>query len=102
MKEIRKTFPQLTENDVRSTSMGASGKDILLSESALSLFPFAVECKNRKSMAVYADFAQCVANSEPPKALPLLVIKANYEEPLAIVKLTDFMEIIQRASKQSN
>lgn len=82
--------------------MGASGRDILLSESALSVFPFAVECKNRKQLSIYADFKQCSANAEPPKALPLLVVKANYEEPLAIVKLTDFMELVKRGNFKSN
>ncbi len=43
---ILETFSELEEDDVRSTSMGASGEDVLLSPLARKKFPFSVECKN--------------------------------------------------------
>ena len=46
--DIINTF-KLTENDVRSTSMGAKGCDILLSENARINFPYAIECKSQEN-----------------------------------------------------
>ena len=44
---ILETFKQLEPDDVRSTTMGDSGEDVLLSPAARKLFPFSVECKNQ-------------------------------------------------------
>lgn len=89
--EILKAFPQLTDKDVRSTSMGNQGVDVQLSQHALQLFPYFVECKSRKSFALYRDFQQAMGNTE--NGMPLLVIKQNRSPPLAIVTLDHFMEL---------
>lgn len=94
---ILEAFPDLTDRDVKSTSMGASGVDVLLSEVAVHRFPYSIECKNRASMAIYdlwADTTDNVADSTHP----LLVVKANGKEPLAVVSLQHFMELASARS----
>ncbi len=61
-QKIRETL-DLPEEDVRSTSMGAPGVDILFSEKALEKFPFAVECKNQEALNVWKMMEQAEANS---------------------------------------
>lgn len=61
-QKIRETL-NLPEEDVRSTSMGAPGVDILFSEKALEKFPFAVECKNQEALNVWKMMEQAEANS---------------------------------------
>ena len=61
-QKIRETL-DLPEEDVRSTSMGAPGVDILFSEKALEKFPFAVECKNQETLNVWKMMEQAEANS---------------------------------------
>jgi hypothetical protein len=78
--------------------MGAAGRDVLLSPAALASFPFAVECKSYARVAVYSWFDQCINNAD--ESTPLLIIKQNYSEPLAVLKLSDFMELC--ASKKTN
>lgn len=90
---ILKVFDTLTLNDVRSTGMGQSGVDVQLSEAALKLFPYSVECKNRAKIAVYTDWEQAKENKLEGTE-PLLVIKANRKEELAIVSLEHFMELV--------
>lgn len=85
-------FPQLTANDVRSTSMGVSGRDVQLSEAALRMFPYSIECKSRNRIAVYKDYEQAVSNAQ--QEVPLLVIKQNGSKPLAVMDLEHFMEIV--------
>ena len=89
---VLKYLPELTENDVRSTSMGAPGEDILLSEKALQVFPFSVECKARKELAIEPWFKQTKDNCKPGLT-PLLIVKANYHTPKVIMDLDDFMRL---------
>jgi hypothetical protein len=93
---ILKHHNQLSPNDVRSTSMGATGRDILLSDAALKSFPYAVECKSYARVAVYSWFDQCIANAG--NDTPLLVIKQNHSEPLAVVTLEHFLELTKSKS----
>lgn len=90
------TYTDLTSNDVRSTSMGASGVDVLLSTMALQRFPYSVECKNRARMDIYSLWGDTVDNVAVGTN-PLLVIKVNNKEPLAVVTLKYFMELNKRA-----
>lgn len=91
---ILEAFPALTDRDVRSTSMGASGVDVQLSEVAVQRFPYSVECKNRARMAIYDLWADTTDNVAP-NTHPLLVVKANGKEPLAVVSLQHFMELVK-------
>lgn len=90
--KILETFPELTNNDVRSTSSGVTGRDVQLSEAALRVFPFAIECKSRSKIAVYDYYDQASTHAKDGE-LPLLVIKQNYSEPLVVLSLDDFMEL---------
>ena len=87
---ILERSPQLTEDDVRSTSMGAGGEDVQLSTAAREVFPFSVECKSRKGIAVYRDYEQAQGNA-PPNSEPIVVIKENRKKPLVIVDAEYFM-----------
>ena len=91
-------FPFLTDKDVKSTTMGESGIDVQLSEAARKLFPWAVECKNYSKIAVYAWWEQATKAAESEKLAPLLVIKANLKEPLACLRLEDFMKLTRGGS----
>lgn len=70
--------------------MGESGDDIKLSSSGFRLFPYAVECKSLKAIAVYRFYEQRV----PKEGHTLVVIKENKKKPLAIVDFEHFMELI--------
>jgi hypothetical protein len=84
----------VVEKDVKSTSMGVSGVDIQLSPFAEQLLPIAAECKSHKSMAIYKLWEQAVSNSDKDTK-PVLFIKSNHKEPLAILSLDDYMNLEQ-------
>jgi hypothetical protein len=75
--------------------MGAGGRDVLLSEAGLRCFNFAIECKSRASIAIYGDYEQACSHRDAGE-IPLLVIKQNHSEPLAVVSLDHFMELTGR------
>jgi len=70
--------------------MGAGGEDIQLSPAARKLFPYSVECKSLKAIAVYKYYEQAEANCG--KYEPLVVIKANRKKPLVLVDAEYFFD----------
>jgi hypothetical protein len=82
--------PSLTDKDVRSTSMGAPGEDVQLSEAAFSLVPFHIEAKNLARIAVYKYYEQ-----PKTKNNVLVIVKGNRKKPLAILDAELFFTIIR-------
>lgn len=88
---ILKLVPTLEPDDVKSTSMGASGEDVQLSPQARKKLPITIECKARKSIAVYSYYDQALTNA-PTGMEPIVIIKADRKKPLAIVDAEFFFE----------
>jgi hypothetical protein len=87
--QIIKTF-QFPETDVIGRSIGAPGTDIILSDKAISKFPFAIECKRTDSKKkVKSWWIQASSNSNS-ETEPLLVFRGNREPALAITTLNFF------------
>lgn len=87
---VLELFPSLTEHDVRSTSMGASGEDVQLSTKARELLPLSFECKSRARWAFYTDLEQAEKNA-PQGTIPVLIAKGNYKKPVAILDAEQFL-----------
>ena len=80
--------------DILSTAMGQSGCDLYLSPAARALFPYGVECKHQEAIALPAWWRQCTANAEKEGLTPLLLIKRNREEPLAVLRWSDLLLLL--------
>lgn len=98
VSRILNYFITLAPDDCTSRSMGAAGEDILLSPKARALLPVSIECKNKAAFAVYKDFNQAKSNSGIYQ--PVLVIKQNRSEPLAIIDLEYLMELLYEKTKE--
>jgi Holliday junction resolvase len=72
--------------------MGASGPDVQLSGAAKAKFPFAIECKNKKRMALYRDYEQAQAHAESFGGIPALFVKENGKDPLVVVDAEWFIQ----------
>lgn len=79
----------LPEDDVKSTSMGASGEDVQLSDRARTAFPFSVECKNKERINVWEEYKQAQSNCGEYE--PILVISRNRHKPLVVVDAEYFI-----------
>ncbi len=84
--------------DILSTAMGQSGCDLYLSPAARARFPFGVECKAQEAIALPAWWKQCEANASKVGLVPLLVFKRNREEPLAVLRWTDLLDLLASIS----
>lgn len=89
--KILALFSSLEPDDVRSTSMGASGEDVQLSPAARKLFNFSVECKRYAKIAIYTWYEQAVTNAG--KSQPLLIVRADRKKALAVVDAEFFFEM---------
>ena len=89
---ILEKFQQLENDDVRSTTMGDSGEDILLSPAARKLFPFSVECKNQEKLNIWSSLEQAENNSG--NHAPLLIFKRNRTKTYAVLELEELLKIL--------
>lgn len=95
-KLIQDTF-SLSELDVRSTSMGASGVDVQLSSNALNIFPYAIECKCTEKVNLWDAWTQAhshaveESNKTGTAVQPMLVIKKSHKKPIIVLDLEAFM-----------
>ena len=89
---ILETFKELEPDDVRSTTMGDSGEDVLLSPAARKLFPFSVECKNQEKLNIWSSLEQAETNAG--KHMPLLIFKRNRTKTYAVLELEKLLELL--------
>lgn len=91
-------FPQLEADDVRSTSMGASGADLLLSPAARKVFPFYAECKNVESLNIHKAISQARDGAAKAKsnAEPLVVFRKNGTQSFAAISFQLLLQLLQR------
>lgn len=90
-------FPQLEADDVRSTSMGASGADLLLSPAARKLFPYSVECKNTESLNVWKALEQA-AKGAAANTTPIVVFRRNNVVAHAALPWATLLDLVRKAS----
>lgn len=89
----------IEEGDILSTAMGQSGCDLYLSPAAREKFPFGVEAKRQERISLPEWWDQCTRNAEAEGLTPLLVLKQNRKEALAVLRWEDLLallELIQR------
>jgi hypothetical protein len=88
----------LEADDVRSTSMGASGEDVQLSPAARTVVPFQIECKNKARSQVHTYYQQA---KEHGKHEPLVIVKMDHDIPLAVLSAETFFKLLKELSERS-
>lgn len=107
---LLKFAPTLQPDDIRSTSMGAGGEDLLLSPAARNVYPFSIECKNQEALNIWAALEQAEENA-PKLALrngvgdeiaqirpvcPLVVFKRNNSKTYVALEFEEFLWLTGR------
>ena len=95
--KVQKLFPSLGKDDIRTSLMSENGADVkLISLMARKLMPYDIETKNREEYkTIYKHYKHACKHGN---SQPLLVIKMNRENPLAVIDLDHFMELLARAN----
>lgn len=76
--------PTLEPDDVRSTSMGASGEDLLLSPAARRIYPLSSECKNQERLNIWNALKQAEDHAGEDRA-PCVFLTRNRTRTWACV-----------------
>ena len=87
-------FPSLKPDDVRSTSMGASGEDVQLSPAARELLDVSIEAKNQERIGVRKSWEQTVANAKDH--IPLLFMTWNRGDELVCMRASYYFSLLRR------
>lgn len=98
---LKNTFDHLKGNDIRSTSMGCPGADLILSTAALRVLPYDFEMKNQEKLQLWAAIKQCnkrVDADTDAEIYPMLVIRKNRTKPLAIMPLGHYCHLLNGRS----
>lgn len=97
-KEVRDLLlewaPDLKPDDIRVTSSGATGEDLMLSPAAQAKYPFAIEVKNQERMNIWDAFEQAQVHAEKSGRTPLLAFRRNRSELMVSLRLEDFLKLI--------
>ncbi len=98
-EQVKRAFPELTNDDLRVNIGAETGMDLKLSQRAMQVFPYGVEAKYQEATAnLYAFYEQSRANSGSLE--PLVIIKKNREIPLAIISADHFFELIKKEKNE--
>lgn len=84
-----------TDKDLKGRPMGNAGTDIVMSKKAKELIPFDIECKNQEKWSIPAWWEQTLKNTSKNRK-PLLLIKKNRTDPLALIKYSDLLELLKK------
>jgi hypothetical protein len=91
--KILKTFPHLKDDDVGVAGAGQNGPDIILSRIAKRLIPYQWETKSQQRMkTIYSWYRQA---SKKTKLEPIVVMKSNGKDPLIVITLDHFFDLIK-------
>lgn len=93
VSDLLETFPELQEDDIRSTSMGCNGEDCQLSPAAREKIPCSIECKNVERLNIWSTIEQSTSNAGQHH--PMIVIKKNKTSPWAAVPWTFFLQLLR-------
>ena len=91
--KLRKAFPGLHEDDIKSQTMGMTGEDIILTPAARKKIPYSFECKNQERIQIWKFLEQTESNSGD--YTPILVVKKNRTKPYVVLDLDKWIDLVK-------
>ncbi len=88
----------LSEDDIRSTSMGASGEDLLLSPLARSIYPISPEMKNVERLNIWQALAQAEGHESEGMlpCTPVVFFTRNHADNFACLPAEELVRLYTR------
>ncbi len=101
VQELLKLYPHLTADDIRSTSMGANGEDVQLSQAARIVLPYSFEAKNQERLNVWSAIEQSRENA-PSTTEPIVVLKKNASQPYVVISWNLFKKFLKNPAEDKS
>lgn len=93
--QLTEAATNLEPDDIRSTSMGAGGEDLLLSPAARKVYPFSFECKNVEKLNIWKAIDQAKENAG--SYTPAVAFTRNREDTYVVIPIEKFIELCHRS-----
>lgn len=90
-------FPELGFNDIRVTSSGATGEDLLMSPLAEKIIPFAFEVKNQENVGLWSSIEQAKKHVKDYRKFWALAFKRNHTPMYVCLELSIFVKLLRGA-----
>ena len=94
VKELRKAYPELDDDDIKSQIMGVSGEDVVFSPLAKRLIGLSFECKNQERLNLWDSLSQAENNCE--ERMPVLVFKRNRSKTYAAIPFDFLIKLLSQ------
>ena len=94
VEELRKAYPELEDDDIKSQIMGVSGEDVVLSPLAKRLIGLSFECKNQERLNLWDSLSQAENNCE--ERTHVLVFKRNRSDTYAAIPFEFLIKLISK------
>ena len=92
VKELRKAYPELEDDDIKAQIMGVCGEDVVFSPLAKRLIGLSFECKNQERLNLWDSLEQAKNNSED--RTPVLVFKRNRSDTYAAIPFEFLIKLL--------
>ena len=92
VEELRKAYPELEDDDIKSQTMGMSGEDVVFSPLAKRLIGLSFECKNQEKLNLWDSLSQAENNAE--NRTPVLVFKRNRTQAYAAIPFKFLIKLL--------
>jgi hypothetical protein len=88
-----KRFSDILEtDDIRSTPMGVTGADVMMSPLARRMYPFDIEIKNVEKLNIWDAINQAKSHGDKH---PLVCFTKNGEDMFVALKMEDFLKFYE-------
>lgn len=103
-EEIREILlqyaPDLKPDDIRITSSGCTGEDLLLSPAAQEVYPFVIEAKNQERIQIWDALKQAESHAKPEdvadlKKIPVLFFRRNRSKLFVALSAEHFLKLVR-------
>lgn len=92
---ILSAFPNLTDRDVHSRSMGAQGTDVYFSEAGYKDVPLSIECKFQESLNIWSALQQSEENVDDQHSIPVVVFKRSRSDTYVALHWDDLLALLR-------
>jgi hypothetical protein len=92
VEKLRKTYPELEDDDIKAQIMGVSGEDVVFSPLAKRLIGLSFECKNQERLNLWDSLEQAANNCED--RTPILIFKRNRSDVYAAIPFEFLIKLL--------
>ena len=84
----------ITQEDIKSQTMGMLGEDIIITPHARKYHPFTYECKNTERLEMWKAIEQAEKNNSFKSYRSIIVFKKNRKEPHVAMSWDTFESLL--------